>query len=208
MKNNRLHLIKLKEITLFILLFATIGVTKLFSQSVFDDGKLKYVVFENIMNNDSALVFVTGLTDNGRTIKDVVVPDSINTNGKTYAIKWIMPYAFSRCTNLESITIPNTITSIGEGTFFNCTGLLSVTIPNTITSIGNFAFYGCKSLAAINISDSVLNIESGTIVSVMKIDNAAIKYITGLTSLIIPKPINIHENAFVGCDSLIIKKEL
>jgi hypothetical protein len=68
-----------------------------------------------------------------------------------------MPYAFSDCTELVSVTLPNTIVSIGEGTFFNCIRLLSVIIPNTVTFVGKYAFYGCRSLTAVSVP-KVVNI--------------------------------------------------
>ena len=48
---------------------------------------------------------------------------------------------FSNCTGLTSVTIPNSVTSIGSNAFYGCTSLTSVTIPNSVTSIGESAFY-------------------------------------------------------------------
>ena len=47
---------------------------------------------------------------------------------------------------LTSITIPNSVTSLEFACFMNCTGLTSVTIPNSVTSLGNYCFMGCNSL--------------------------------------------------------------
>ena len=47
------------------------------------------------------------------------------------------------------MTIPNSVTSIGDYTFEGCSGLTSLTIPNSVTSIGYFAFYGCSDLTTI-----------------------------------------------------------
>lgn len=63
--------------------------------------------------------------------------------------KEIMDYAFEGCTLLTSVTIPDSITSIGEGAFYNCNSLTSITIPNNVTSIGDFAFRNCSSLTTI-----------------------------------------------------------
>ena len=80
--------------------------------------------------------------------------------------------AFSNCTGLTNITIPNSVTSIGEYAFQQCTGLTSVTIPNSVTSIGTGAFSGCEGLTSITIPNSVTSIGS-----------YAFFYCTGLTSM-------------------------
>ena len=67
--------------------------------------------------------------------------------------------AFYNCSGLSSITIPNSVTSIGNGAFYNCSGLSSVTIPNSVTSIGNTAYYNCSGLSSITIPNSVTSIE-------------------------------------------------
>ena len=67
-------------------------------------------------------------------------------------------WAFSECSNLTSITIPNSVTSIGNYAFYNCTGLTSITIGNSVTSIGEDAFCGCSSLTSITIGSGVKNI--------------------------------------------------
>lgn len=51
--------------------------------------------------------------------------------------------AFDGCTRLTSITIPNSVTSIGESAFSGCINLTSVTIPNSVTTIGAYAFSAC-----------------------------------------------------------------
>ena len=70
-------------------------------------------------------------------------------------------YAFWGCSSLASVVIPNSVTSIGEGTFCLCTGLVSVDIPYSVTSIGDCAFLGCDSLASVVIPGSVTSIGDG-----------------------------------------------
>ncbi len=67
-------------------------------------------------------------------------------------------YAFYYCTGLTSLTIGNNITKIGSYAFNYCEELTSVTIPNSVTSIGSFAFDHCNSLTDIVIGDSVKSI--------------------------------------------------
>ena len=60
--------------------------------------------------------------------------------------------AFSGCSGLTSITIPNGVTSIGNSAFSGCSGLTSITIPNGVTSIGEKAFEGCSGLTTLNFN--------------------------------------------------------
>ena len=66
--------------------------------------------------------------------------------------------AFSGCSSLTNITIPDSVTSIGSYAFNNCSGLTSVTIGNSVNTIGYSAFSGCTSLTSITIPDSVTSI--------------------------------------------------
>ena len=69
--------------------------------------------------------------------------------------------AFSRCYNLTSVVIPDSVTSIGEYAFKYCSSLTSVVIPDSVTSIGDSAFSDCRSLKSVVIPDSVTSIGDG-----------------------------------------------
>ena len=60
-----------------------------------------------------------------------------------------MIYKLSYCSGLTTVTIPNSVTSIGASAFSFCSGLTMVTIPNSVTSIGEFAFRGCTGLTSV-----------------------------------------------------------
>ena len=66
--------------------------------------------------------------------------------------------AFSGCTFLTSIEIPNGVTSIGGSSFEYCYSLSSIDIPDSVTSIGSSAFNKCYSLSEITIPNSVTSI--------------------------------------------------
>ena len=72
----------------------------------------------------------------------------------------IADYAFGYCSSLTSVTLPNSVTSIGSSVFYNCSKLTSITIPNSITSIGSSAFCFCFDLTSITIPNSVTSIGS------------------------------------------------
>ena len=67
-------------------------------------------------------------------------------------VKMIPDGGFAGCSSLQSITIPDSVESIGILSFINCTGLTSITIPRRIKSIGDYAFYGCSNLATVNFN--------------------------------------------------------
>ena len=54
--------------------------------------------------------------------------------------------AFSGCSSLSNVTIPNSVTEIDEGAFYECSSITNITIPNSVTEIGKDAFRGCSSL--------------------------------------------------------------
>lgn len=72
------------------------------------------------------------------------------------SVTTIGEYAFTGCTSLASVTIPDSVTTIGAYAFENCTSLSSVTIPNSVTTIGESAFAVCSNLEYVNASARVI----------------------------------------------------
>ena len=81
-----------------------------------------------------------------------------NKNYSSYVIhidtKVIADYAFDSCTRMGSVTIPDSVTSIGGHAFSGCSSLTSVTIGNGVTSIGKYAFYYCSSLTSVTFKNT------------------------------------------------------
>ena len=101
-------------------------------------------------------------------------------------------YAFSGCSGLTSVTIPDSVTRIGSYAFSHCSGLTSVTIPGSVTSIGDSAFSGCSGLTSVTIPNSVTWIGS-----------SVFSGCSGLTSMTIPDSVRwIGSSAFSSCSGL------
>ena len=108
--------------------------------------------------------------------------------------KVIGDYAFSWCTSLQSIVIPNSVKSIGEEAFSGCKSLQSIVIPNSVTSIGEKAFSECTSLQSIVIPNSVKSIGKDAFEGCLK-----------LTSMIV-EPYNETYDSRSNCNAIIEKK--
>jgi hypothetical protein len=81
-------------------------------------------------------------------LRKIELPSGVTTLDKT----------FHDCHSLTSVTIPNSVTSIGYKAFEDCDSLTSVTVPNSVTSIGNNAFAYCDGLTSVTIGNGVTSI--------------------------------------------------
>ncbi|MGN0638771.1 MAG: leucine-rich repeat protein [Huintestinicola sp.] len=155
-------------------------------------------------------VVITGLKEYTFP-QDLVIPREID--GKR--VTAIGENAFSHC-SFTTVTIPDSVTSIGDYSFQWCTELTSVTIPNSVTYIGHSAFYLCESLTSVTIPDSMTSIGYGAFRqcysltsvtipdSVTYIDQYAFDKSDSLTSIFIPDSVTyINEAAFSRCNKLV-----
>ena len=115
---------------------------------------------------------------NSQLVTSVTIPSSITKLDK---------HLFY-VTSLKSVTIPNTLTEIGNSAFAACSKLSTVNLGSGLKTIDNYAFEGCVALTSITFPTSLKTISVG-----------AFSDCSGLTSLTIPESLEVLESAFSGC---------
>ena len=81
---------------------------------------------------------------------DIVIPATVNFSGLELPVTVIDIYAFSGCSGMTGIKIPDSVRVIGRGAFQGCSALKSINIPSGVDDIGEYAFSGCNSLSDID----------------------------------------------------------
>ncbi len=158
--------------------------------------EIEFGAFEQCINMvNLTLPFVTGYLGSLFGISSVFENDGIPKSLKTVTITGdadISSGAFKGCKGLISVTICDSVTSIGDYAFSNCNSLTNITIPNSVTSIGDYVFSNCNSLANITIPNSVTSI-----------GRYAFSNCSSLTKIEIPNSVTSRGcGAFSGCSSL------
>ena len=117
-----------------------------FAYVVYKSGNEKYIKISRYLGND----------------KDVIIPKTIKVEGEGILVTAIGNKAFSNLNFITSISIPDSVITIGSQSFDGCSKLATVSIDENsqLTSIGSYAFDDCSSLTSITIPDSVTTIGS------------------------------------------------
>lgn len=146
-------------------------------------------IYYDMWSVDGSTCYV--VSNHGEYSGHIVIPSTVNYKGKTLTVVSIDDDAFAGCRLLTGITIPNTISSIGDYAFGWC-NLESIVIPNSVTQIGRGAFKGCTNLRNVILSNSIIEIEE-----------EAFSECSSLANVTIPNSvIEIGQYAFYKCNSL------
>lgn len=167
---------------------------------IFDDGNRLY--FKTLNSNSSNVSVVAPSKKDGywggmvwsgykRPIGAVEIPSSIEHYGKKYEVKEIGESAFASCSQIQSVIIPDSVTTILGSAFKGCHSLRNVRLSSTLESIGVECFRAC-SFSHIDIPDSVMGIECG-----------AFSLCQNLTAFQFPNSLTIVKSRLlVGCRNL------
>ena len=122
----------------------------------------------------------------------VTIPASVSSNGVTYKVTSVKPYAFQNCTKVTKISVGTNVTSIDNHAFYNCSAMGSISFAGNITKIGNYAFYYCSSLTSITLPSTLTSI-----------DNYAFSYCSKLAAVYanMTTPFTFGTSAFSGISS-------
>ena len=153
-------------------------------------------IYYNIVSEENRTVEVTNdghyLVSNQTYIGDVVIPERVINNGKTYTVTVIGEWAFSYCEDLSSIQLPNSVKIIKRCAFSICNSLKSIKIPDSVEIIESNAFSDCENLLSVYIPSSVTTIGEG-----------AFSWCENLLSVVIPSSVNnLASSAFLNCRGL------
>ncbi|MDE7135898.1 MAG: leucine-rich repeat domain-containing protein, partial [Muribaculaceae bacterium] len=161
------------------------------------------------LNSDgtcSVMYLSSGPSNKNYVSGDLVIPEKITYNSSEYSVTSIGSYAFEYCSNLISVSIPNSTTSIDSRAFVDCTSLTKAEFAS-IESLCSIKFYDAFSNPLRYAKHLYVDREEITELiipeSVTSIGNYAFNGCTGLASVSIPNSItSIGKYAFDDCSGL------
>lgn len=151
-----------KSIAFALALVASAGVLSAKAVYIEQDGVRYY------WNNTKTNVEVTTPAKGTAYVGDIVIPATITYEEKELSVTAVRSSAFSENTYLTSVTLPESVTSIGDYAFDSCEGIKKVTMPG-VKTIGHWAFRNCYELETLDFSDKLESIGNYCFDKILKI---------------------------------------
>lgn len=127
---------------------------------IFMSGKTVYIEDGGVRyywNNTKTSVEVTTPAKGNTYVGEIVIPDKISYQEKELKVAAVRSSAFAECTYLTSVSLPATVTSIGDYAFDSCEGLERIVMPG-VKTIGHWSFRNCYKLKSLDFSDVLTTI--------------------------------------------------
>lgn len=123
--------------------------------------------------------YISSAFDVNDVVNSIILPESVIIIGEN---------AFSKCSSLKSVNVPNSVTAIYNDAF-RSTNIVSLIIPDSVKEIGDGAFSNCGELRSIKLPNGLV-----------KIERMVLSGCQSLEEIVIPKTVtSIGEYAFSGC---------
>jgi len=184
-----------RQLLLFLVLF--LSITSIYSRS-FISNDINY----NITSAVSP--YSISVTAGGTYTGDVVIPSTVSYNDTVFSVTSVYTNAFNGSNELKSITLPNSIASIGTGAFYGCTGLQSIHLDATnpyFVFTNGILYNKSQSQMICCLTNTTGKIEIPQ--TVTTILSGAFYGCTGIKSIVIPNSVNtISSQAFYNCTGL------
>lgn len=122
---------------------------------------------------------------------DIVIPETVRHDKTDYTVTTVQDNAFSG-NDITSISLPNTVSVMGDACFGSCSKLVSATLPAGLTSLGSNSFSFCYSLESVTLPDGLTSLGSSCFEGCSKLKSVVLP--GGVTTL--------GSYCFSGCNSL------
>lgn len=171
-------------------------------------------IYYNILSDTDLTLEVT--KGEGYTASSIEIPAQVEHEGKTYTVTRVGEEGMSYCMEtLTRVTLPETITSIGDAAFAWNKLLTQINIPSSVTTIGKDAFFYCSLLESLDLPEGLTTIGENAFMgcgsiseiiipsTVTSIGNAAFGAMISLTYASLPATTtDLPMGIFSGCTTL------
>lgn len=188
------------------------------STSVFAyDCEVDGIYYNRLSADELEVTF--GVDNQGNKVKysgNIVIPETVTYREKLFKVTKIGYMAFSECSALTSISIPQSITILPDHCFYGCSSLSSISIPQSMKTIGVGVFYECKALSNVILPEGITSINNKLFYGCEQLESITIPQTTtsigesafegciGMTTITLPEQLSsIGKCAFKNCSSLL-----
>lgn len=195
-------------------LFGGLSIPSLAQETIYKDGITYHVLDGNKLEVTQKYDFNEIMAFQNYGEESIIIPDTVVYEDNTYIVTSIGKLAFEFCSNLNSVSLPNSLTTIRDAAFIQ-TKLKRIVIPENVSSIEQSAFSGCTQLEEVVLPSKITSIPYNCFMgskiktidiprNVSEIGPTAFGACHSLETIILPDGLTtIGNGAFGECNSLV-----